>query len=215
LFLNLESVHDHEIVRHVGFLRLPVSEVLLPPATPLCDLRIRMTRPVRLFSASSHSRPKQNLVSSVCVCARIDVRQCCADAGTGKPQGVVYASESLASSPSCQHQVGEQESVHRNMHMGVRIDARHAFLCCLDWCLTRANTLATFCCSFETAMMYVGIEFGVMRPMSRSFHNPARSALPSTSARDVWGLDVVRDQQQDLQVFYVLFAHFPVHVVRL
>ena len=72
------------------------------------------------------------------------------------------------------------------------------------------HALATFCCSFETAMMYVGID--VMRPMSQSshvtFHDPARSALSSTSARDVWGLNVVRDQQQDLQVLYVLmFAH--------
>ena len=82
----------------------------------------------------------------------------------------------------------------------------------LKSCLTRASTLATFCCSFETAMMYVSMEFDVMRPMSQSsrvtFHDPARSDLPTTSARDVWGLNVVRDQQQDLQVLYVLmFAH--------
>ena len=61
-------------------------------------------------------------------------------------------------------------------------------------------------------MMYVSIEFDVMRPMSQSsrvtFHDPAQSDLPTTSARDVWGLNVVRDQQQDLQVLYVLmFAH--------
>ena len=61
-------------------------------------------------------------------------------------------------------------------------------------------------------MMYVSMEFDVMRPMSQSsrvtFHDPAQSDLPTTSARDVWGLNVVRDQQQDLQVLYVLmFAH--------
>ena len=70
-----------------------------------------------------------------CVCVFIHLRQGCADAGTGKPQGVVYASESLTSSPSCQHQVGEQESVNSNMHMGAHIVARAAMhFGALDWC---------------------------------------------------------------------------------
>ena len=62
--------------------------------------------------------------------------------------------------------------------------------------------------SFEAALLYVSIDFDATRSTTQSPrdipYGYGRAQLPSVSMRDIRGLNVVRDQQQDLQVAHVL-----------
>jgi hypothetical protein len=75
--------------------------------------------------------------------------------------------------------------------------------------VTRPSNILLACrCSFDAALLYVSIDFDATRSTTQSphaiFYGDGRSELPSAPMRNIQGLDVVRDQQQDLQVACVL-----------